>query len=86
MAALAGDGEQARLGQLGEMAARRLGGDACAPGEFARGQRLAAHESVQHIGSRAVADQRADLGDHDRGYHPAHGRSLAGHRPAVITR
>ena len=62
MAALAGEGQQPRLGEFGQMAARRLRGDAGAIGKLACGQRLTAHQSRHHIGPGAIAHQRPDLG------------------------
>src|SRR5262249_45019761 len=62
-------GEQARLGELGEMGARGLGCDVRGGGELARGQGPAIEERRHHGGPRRVSDQRGDLGDDGTGDH-----------------
>ena len=55
------------------MAARGLRRDAGRTGQFARGERTAIHQHIEHVGPARIADQRTDLrqpGLIERGRHP----------------
>jgi hypothetical protein len=63
VAALRGDGHELRLDQAGEVRAHGLLGDARDPGELRGGERLAAEEGREDVGTRPVANERRDADD-----------------------
>jgi len=61
--------EQARVDELAKMFAGSRAGDVRKECQFARGQRLTAHESGQHGGTRCVADECGDFNHVGTGNH-----------------
>ena len=66
-------GDQAGLGQLGEVGAGRLRRHARGIGELGRGHRAAVEQRDEDVGARRIAREGGDLGNHGSSNH---GRSL----------
>ncbi len=83
MPALGHEAEKARPGQFRQMPAGGLCRNARPIGKLAGGQGLAAHKGREDVCPRAVAHQRANLGDSIAGNHSRHGPMVARRRRLV---
>ncbi len=62
--------QQPRLGQLGEMAARRLRRNPGDIGKLGGGLRPSVLQHAEDVGAGGIAEQRGDGGEIDWGAHP----------------